>query len=353
MYKRIFPFLAGLLLRTTTLTTTYAFHDCIQAAADLRRRRSQFVAATIHNNKYQEQEQEQETKKKKKNPTSCAGGLCVGMTNGPHLGGNASYPVAWNGTAGTKVTSYMTVPELPQLVDGITYYLWTDVFFGDASQGRMNQLVPQLLLGSALDASSGPPEYHPYWHTHRTTWAFGAHYFFEITSSPETNETQGHAAYGDLHPTWPGEFLYTTFELSAGGDGMDVLSPKWTLTMGVVGDDTRVSKLTVERPYMGMGSAWDKPTTSWIEPSYRHMCINACWELYGANDAAHLPSSGARYDLTIEQPQSRLLYNFSTWERDEGNGNCPSCRVKEYHDDQIQKVRIAIGVSPKIKKAVS
>jgi hypothetical protein len=32
----------------------------------------------------------------------------------------------------------------------------------------MNQLVPQLFLGSALDAWSGPPEYHPYWRTHQT-----------------------------------------------------------------------------------------------------------------------------------------------------------------------------------------
>ena len=40
------------------------------------------------------------------------------------------------------------------------------------------QFVPQLILGSALDSSSGPPEFHPAWHTH-TEWAFGAHYFFE------------------------------------------------------------------------------------------------------------------------------------------------------------------------------
>ena len=36
------------------------------------------------------------------------------------------------------------------------------------------QFVPQLILGSALDSSSGPPDYKPAWHTH-TTWAFGAH----------------------------------------------------------------------------------------------------------------------------------------------------------------------------------
>ena len=125
---------------------------------------------------------------------------------------------------------------------------------------------------------------------------------------------------------------------------MDRDSPKWTLTMGVVGDDTRVSKLVIDRPYMGMGVDWEKPTTSWAEPPYRHMCINACWELYGASDAAHLPSSGAQYNLSIQQPIPNS-FDFTTWERDEGNGKCPSCEVKESHDKGIQNVTIDIGVS--------
>ena len=29
------------------------------------------------------------------------------------------------------------------------------------------------------------------------------------------------------------------------------------------------------------------------------MCTNSCWELYGANDVAHLPSSGSQYKLAI------------------------------------------------------
>ena len=50
--------------------------------------------------------------------------------------------------------------------------LRTSVFFGDESQGRMNQFVPQLILGSALDGSSGPPEYKPHYGEH-PTWSFG------------------------------------------------------------------------------------------------------------------------------------------------------------------------------------
>ena len=327
--NRLFVLLFSFLFRSCTL----AFHDCIEASAALRRRRLEALTARTSNTHHIFDNIE---------GAPCAGGICVGMTNGPHQGGNASYPVSWDGERGTLVQSSMTVPELPKLLDGITYYMWTDVFFGDASLGRMNQLVPQLLLGSVLDSSLGPPNYEPKWHRH-ITWVFGAHYFFE-TLDPGTNETQAHAAYGNLHPTWPGETLYTSFSLSPGGDGMDAESPKWTLTMGVVGDDTRVSKLVVERPYMGIGAEWKEPTVSWAEPAYKNMCINACWELYGASDAAHLPSSGARYDLNITQPKPGS-YNYTSWERDEANGECPSCKVTESHGELVQDIQIEIDVN--------
>jgi hypothetical protein len=320
------------------------------------------------------------------------------MSHGPHQGGNASYPVAWNGTTGTSVRSYMTVPEVPQNLDGITYYIWTDVFFGDGGVGRMNQFVPQLLLGSVLDGSSGPPNYYPQWHVH-DTWMFGAHYFFELYN-PTMNRTEAHAAYGTLYPTRPGEVLYTTFELSlpsqeseeekaSGTDGKNdapihhptrPFLPRWTLTMGVLGDNTRISTLTVDQPYMGIQT---NLTNSWLEAPYHNMCINACWELYGAKDAHHLPSTGSRYDLYIHQPvlssQSRNSnrnntsnnttnsssantfndatlktssgkivepYPFTTWEQDEGNGKCPSSIVRERHDKYTQEVLIDIVVAP-------
>lgn len=335
------PSLPVVLFAATLISSaccSQAFHDCVQASKALRRRRTQLVPQRVGDNPA--------TLQSPFVTESCTGGTCVGMTNGPHQGGNASYPVAFNGTTGTSVHSRMTVPELPQAVDGITYYIWTDVFFGDASEGRMNQLVPQLILGSALDSSSGPPNYQPFWHRHET-WAFGAHYFFETTDPDRGKDPVGRAAYGALHPTWAGEVLYTTFDLLPGGDGMDSQSPKWVLTMGVEGDDSRISRLEVHRPYMGMGERWEKPTTSWLEPSYRNMCINACWELYGADDPAHLPSSGAHYDLTILQPESVAgYYDFTSWEQDEGNGYCPSTVVKESHSFSNQTVGIDISVHP-------
>eukprot|EP01047_Picozoa_sp_COSAG01_P140668 COSAG01_NODE_71611_length_255_cov_0.826923_1_plen_55_part_10 len=53
--------------------------------------------------------------------------------------------------------------------------------------------VPQLILGNALDGSSGAPAFKPKWGEHKT-WSFGAHYFFE-TYNVSSNSTVGHAAY--------------------------------------------------------------------------------------------------------------------------------------------------------------
>ena len=67
-------------------------------------------------------------------PAGCTGGLCVGMHNGPREGGASAYPVGNAASGYTDVRSTMTVPELPLKQDGICYYIWTDIFFGDMSQ---------------------------------------------------------------------------------------------------------------------------------------------------------------------------------------------------------------------------
>ena len=202
---------------------------------------------------------------------TCSGGLCLGMHGGPHEGGPASYEVG-NATIGfTNLYSEMTVPGLPQLLDGICYYIWTDIYFGDMSQGRMNQFVPQLILGDALDGSSGPPHYNPHY-GHHSTWSFAAHYFFEIFDVP-SNSTIAKAAYGDLFPAHQGETLFTNFSATPTEDG----SPIWTLTMGVLGDSSRVSVLRVDKPYMGLGELWDVPSKSWGELNFTNFCTNACW----------------------------------------------------------------------------
>lgn len=379
-------FIASVLLADLSskriLRVADAFHDCVQSRKRARRRHQ-------HSRLWVWQEEEQSIPPALL--STCRDGICVGMTNGPHQGGNASYPLAWNGTAGTRLESYMSVPDYPEGLQTeddflqITYYIWTDIFFGDESFGRMNQLVPQLILGSALDGSSGPPSFDPEWKDIHTSWSFGSHYFFEVWN-PTTNSTDSHAAYGELFPAVPGEILHTTFELSL--DGVSS-SPAWTLTMSVVGDPNRTSVLVVPEPYMGLGKDWSpKPSTSWLEPNFRNLCINACWELYGASDAQKLPASGAGYRLRIEQPlpksqnsvgdtsgrleteislrhykkdesnlnihkaeyflddgQTDGYYDFATWQQDEGNGVCPSCTVSEVHTQRIQEVFVEIDVS--------
>merc|ERR550525_1994335 len=115
-----------------------------------------------------------------------------------------------------------------------------------------------------------------------------------------------------------GEKLFTTFEQSV----RDALTgeTRWTLTMGAVDDPGRVSTVVVDQPYMGIGAAWQEPTTSWKEVNYTNLCVNACWELYGAVDRDHLPSSGSHYDISVEQekPHAKPFPWVRRWDEDEG-----------------------------------
>ena len=205
------------------------------------------------------------------------------------------------------------------------------------------------MLGSVLDSSSGAPEYSPHWHSH-ATYVFAAHYFFELFNET-TNETDAHAAYGDLFPAEPGETLWTSFALSPGGDGEDLKSPRWTLQMGVVGDAARTSTLSIDRPYMGLRL---HQTESWAEPAYKNMCLNACWELYGADDAAHLPSSGANYELSVTKPRPDAFDFAPRWDQDEGKGVCPrTVAIEESHDEATQSVSWNISVDPSPPRSAS
>lgn len=191
--------------------------------------------------------------------------------------------------------------------------------------------MPQLILGSALDGSSGPPNYDPHYGTH-DTWAFGAHYFFEIFDG---TQVQAKAAYGTLYPTVEGETLFTSFTAAAGAPGE---GPVWTLEMGVLGDPTRVSRVVVPQPYMGLGAHWPVPTTRWDELNYTDVCINACWEIYGGVDAAHLPSSGTLYDIRIRRGAQQTYPWVTQWDRDEGNSSCFADAIAETHTDEEQHV---------------
>ena len=93
-------------------------------------------------------------------------------------------------------------------------------------------------------------------------------------------------------------------------------------------------------PYMGLGTSWPEPTRSWDEKNYSNLCINACWELYGATDREHLPASGARYDVRIAAPAKAEAFPWvSQWDEDEGKGKtCATSTIHETHDVRTQHV---------------
>ena len=176
-------------------------------------------------------------------PGSCHGGPCGGM---------AHYPTA----PGIEYYAEFDVPGKPKVTEGICFYIYFNIFFSGKGHGRMNQFVPQLMLGNSLTASSGPPEYRPKW-VNNKDWVFSSQYFMEINNTETGVANEGHAATGDAYPAKEGEKLWTKFSLSE-----DYV---WTLGMGVVGDKTRTSTVVAEKPFMGLVP---DDTTSWKEEEY-------------------------------------------------------------------------------------
>ena len=118
--------------------------------------------------------------------------------------------------------------------------------------------------------------------------------------------------------------------------------------MGAVDDPGRVSVLRVPQPYMGIGAGWKQPSTRWDEKNFTNMCINSCWELYGAKDLDHLPSGGSHYSLTISRPAAATFPWVSQWDEDEGAGtSCASSKISETHNATTQVVSWDISVPPR------
>eukprot|EP00326_Haptolina_ericina_P001148 CAMPEP_0181222232 /NCGR_PEP_ID=MMETSP1096-20121128/29850_1 /TAXON_ID=156174 ORGANISM="Chrysochromulina ericina, Strain CCMP281" /NCGR_SAMPLE_ID=MMETSP1096 /ASSEMBLY_ACC=CAM_ASM_000453 /LENGTH=91 /DNA_ID=CAMNT_0023314967 /DNA_START=9 /DNA_END=284 /DNA_ORIENTATION=- len=77
------------------------------------------------------------------------------------------------------------------------------------------------------------------------------------------------------------------------------------------------------------------------------MCINSCWELYGANDVAHLPSSGSQYKLAITRQAAASFPWVTQWDEDEGaNKSCARSAIHESHNATTQIVTWDISVPP-------
>ena len=247
-------------------------------------------------------------------PGACQGGPCGGM---------AHYPTA----PGIVYEAVFDVPAMPKKIDGICFYIYFNIFFSGKGHGKMNQFVPQLMLGNSLTASSGPPDYKPIWVEH-ASWVFSSQYFMEINNTKTGNAAEGHAATGDAYPAKEGEKVWTRFSLSD-----DYV---WTLGMGVVGDPNRTSTVVSEKPFMGLV---EEDTASWKEPEYNMCNVNTCWELYGVTDEDHFPSTGSRYDISISSGEKPFPAPWLTkWNPLLENGYCANCSMSETHNATAQHV---------------
>ena len=141
-----------------------------------------------------------------------------------------------------------TVPPLPSSPTWSykvgTVYQWGDVDFDEyghvgkykLSDYRFNQITPQLILGSALDANDA--NYKPSW-SQRSAWAIEAHYFWENgkTFTP-------YAQTGKVIEVKPGDEL-TTIILFDAKAGTIVASIEDENIPGPAG----LSTITIARPF--------------------------------------------------------------------------------------------------------
>ncbi|KAL3916660.1 MAG: hypothetical protein SGILL_005075 [Bacillariaceae sp.] len=197
------------------------------------------------------------------------------------------------------------VPELPESFDvtQTTYYDYINIFWRqNIYPGYMNQFVPQLMLGNALANSSNHPLYEPQW-IKLESYHISAQYFMAIcqddddesltdnhTNKKKCDKWSGRAATGELIAVEPGEGIFTRFELVGPQE-----SAMWELTMGVIGDPMRVSRVYVPRPFMGLV----KNTTSWMEEIYDMVYVGSCLENYGMEAQGNYPGFW-KIDMSIE-----------------------------------------------------
>ena len=238
--------------------------------------------------------------------SACNGGFCSSVIQ---------YPVK-----GTSYYAEFNVPKLPKVI-GPTFFVYYNIDWQAAgppnTDARMNQFVPQLMLGEPLDGSTGAPLYKPIWHSHKS-WVFGAQYFFELFNET-SNATEGHAATGVTYPCKEGEVLFTSFELSE--DWV------WSLHMGVKNDPSRLSTVVVERPFMGLLPP--EQTYSWNESAYARAWSNTCWELYGISSADNYPGSDQQTKISISNNSTKIDFRkWSTGRR--------TAQVLQQHRSQIQ-----------------
>ncbi|KAG7350948.1 hypothetical protein IV203_010308 [Nitzschia inconspicua] len=194
---------------------------------------------------------------KQKNPGCQAGALCAGP--------GVSYSSIGR-QMGVVIRGEFVVPHLPEsFYMDQTYYDYVNIFWRqNVFPGYMNQFVPQLMLGSALAN-------------------------FNQSSNLRTegcDKWTPKAATGELIAVEAGEGIFTTFKIVETESRNDPPSVEWHLAMGVIGDPTRVSRLVVPTPFMGLVNG----TSSWMEDIYEAVYIGSCLENYGMTNSTSYPS---------------------------------------------------------------
>ena len=182
----------------------------------------------------------------------CRSGLCAGA---------GEYP------ANSDILYYaeFDIPPLPSSFNENqqTYYIYFNIFFKNALNGKYNQFVPQLMLGATLNNSTNYPDYKPLF-SPLNSWYIGSQYFFATTiDSKETD----YAATGELIPVNEGDIVYTEFYYND-------TSTSWILNMGIKGTN-KISTVIATQPYMGKLNT----TSSWNEDTYNTTFVGSCCEL--------------------------------------------------------------------------
>eukprot|EP01084_Bolivina_argentea_P261079 441072_1 len=229
---------------------------------------------------------------------NCHPGLCAGPSK------------AWiPSSPNTSYYAEFNVPPLPQSFSAQqTYFIYYNIIFkSDSPYATNNQFVPQLMLGHPLCDSTGAPYYNPIWKV-LNQWHIGAQYFFFIKNESASGGRSGHAATGDLIDVYEGDIIYTQFNLSEDGE-------IWTLTMGIKGNDSAVSVVKADKPFMGL----DEHSQSWKEDAYNVTRLGCCWELYGITERENYPNY---MDYKID---TKAVENYSQYWSSWGMVETPNC----------------------------
>jgi hypothetical protein len=275
-----------------------------------------------------------------------AGRICAGP--------GKVYPVGRR--VGVRIEGKFVVPPLPKSFDKVetTYYDYLNIFWPHPNPpGYFNQFVPQLMLGNVLANSSNSPYYEPQW-LELDSWHIGSQYFMALcrptraaaTTSNHSTDTYSSnsirsrlfdsvlvpksfstmverynctdwtpkALTGQLIAVEPGEGIFTRLELVSkhvsstsyeSSDGPNL--HEWHLTMGVIGDEARTSRLVVDKPFMGMIEPY---SNSWMEDIYDNVYVGSCLENYGMFQRDNYPSYWKiSVDITLPTDDEEVAQN--------------------------------------------